>query len=251
MGTHFDFADGGDMKCPRCGYASDSADFAVKGGTAGTSDPAAPDALRTPAGAPNGSGAMPLTVRGASSPSMGLANRGQRSVNLARRMPVQQPMDLIVHRVPGGPAVVRHRMGGNEVGKMHRNDDGTWSSEVGGKMLSPHTQQRNALLEMVGQYNSATAAPLQPPPVQTPMMGRLGIPAIRLASDPDDDGDDDDSTTGGDTDNDYGGNPALTPRGKAIYKKLIAKGMKPAVALAMAKRAQNTKPGQFGNAKAS
>jgi hypothetical protein len=41
----------------------------------------------------------------------------------------------------------------------------------------------------------------------------------------------------------------LTPRGQGIYKKLISKGVKPAVAMAMAKRAQNTKRGaQLSNA---
>ncbi len=49
--------------------------------------------------------------------------------------------------------------------------------------------------------------------------------------------------------NDGSDDNGLTARGQGIYKKLCSKGVKPAIALAMAKRAQNVKPGaQLSNA---
>jgi hypothetical protein len=181
-------------------------------------------------------------VRGASSGNLGLANYGGRVVNLARRMPVQRADDIMVSRSPDGSAVVRHRQGGAEVGLMRRNGDGTWQAAVDGRDLTPHRQQRSALIEMFAQYNrSVSASPLAPPPAQTPLMAQYGVPAIRLAAD--DDTDNDDSAS---ADTSSGSN-GLTPRGQGIYKKLVAKGVKPAVAMAMAKRAQNTTAGSFGS----
>lgn len=230
--------DGGSskMKCPSCGYAADSARFAIDGGASGTSDSSS-ESLRAPQGAPNGSGTVPLTVRGASSGNMGLANSGGRAIGLARRFPVVQGSDMIVSRQPDGTAIVRHRSGGNEVGKIRQTARG-WVPTVDDKDSdTPHRHQRGALIEMVGRYNKSVAgAPLQAPAQQTPLMQQFGVPAIRLAYDPDDDGDDD-STPSGDTDKDGPG--GLSPKGQGIYKKLIAKGMSPKVALAMAKRAQN------------
>lgn len=235
------------MQCPRCGYASDDADFSISGGTAGTRDSKS-SVLQTPQPSlPTGSGAVPLTVRGASSGNMGLANNGGRAINLARRLPVTTPMDLVVPRSEGGVTVVRHRRGGGTVGEMKHNNDGTWQSVVDGTDLTPHRQQRAALIEMVGAYNKTALSgqPLVPAPEQTPLMEQFGIPAIRLAYDPDSDGDNDDSTSGGDTDGDMAG--GLNPRGKQIYSKLRGKGVAPKVAMAMAKRAQNkTAGGGFG-----
>jgi hypothetical protein len=56
-------------------------------------------------------------------------------------------------------------------------------------------------------------------------------------------------TYSNDADDDDGSDSnGLTPRGQGIYKKLIAKGVAVKVALAMARRAQNTTPGkQFAN----
>lgn len=260
-GSHKHSNDGGVMRqihlaqaqCPNCGYRSDDADFAVNGGIDGTTSPSQPEQLRTPQPSlPTGSGALPLTVRGAGSPNLGLANRGGRVVNLARRFPVTTQMDMVVSRAADGTHVVRHRQGGNEVGSLRRTADGRWQPVVDGQELEPATHQRTALMSLIGSYNRTTvtpdraAQPLQPPAVQTPLMAQYGVPAVRLAYDPDNDNDNDDSTSGGDTDNDMAG--GLSPRGKAIYNKLRSKGMNPKVALAMAKRAQNTKPGQFGKA---
>jgi hypothetical protein len=187
---------------------------------------------------PKGSGTVPTTVRGAGSGNLGLANGHGRSISLSRRLPVRQPVDLVVTRVQGGAHVVRHRQGGGTVGEMRRNGDGTWQSVVDGQDLSPHRQQRAALIEMVGAYNSTTvtpghgAQPLVPAPAQTPLMQQFGVPAIRLAAS-DGDADDDASDNGGGSDN------GLNPKGQGIYKKLIGKGVAAKVAMAMAKRAQN------------
>jgi hypothetical protein len=118
---------------------------------------------------------------------------------------------------------------------MRRNSDGTWQSAVDGHDLSPHRQQRAALIEMVGAYNSTTVTPdhgaLVPAPEQTPLMQQFGVPAIRLAASDNDS--DDASDNGGGSDN------GLSPRGQGIYKKLRGKGVADKVAMAMAKRAQN------------
>jgi uncharacterized protein YoaH (UPF0181 family) len=162
-----------------------------------------------------------------------------RVIGLARRLPVRQDTDIMVSRAADGTAVVRHRRGGNEVGHMKRTDDG-WTPVVNGKALTPHRHQRAALIEMFGTYNrEAAAEPFTQPPVQTPLMQQYGIPAVRLAND---DGDNDDAASS-DTSSDSNG---LSPRGQGIYKKLIAKGVKPPVAMAMAKRAQTKTAGSFG-----
>lgn len=260
-GGHKHANDGGDMRqihlagtqmqCPNCGYRSDDADFSVSGGASGTDSPSQPEDLRTPQSKlPTGSGTLPLTVRGAGSPDMGLANRSGRAVNLARRFPVQSQMDMVVTRSADGSHLVRHRQGGTEVGKLRKTEDGRWQPVVDGKELEPANHQRTALMSLIGSYNRTTVTadrtgtPLQPPPAQTPLMAAYGVPAIRLASsdDSDDDGDNDD-TVSGDTDDDFIG--SLNPKGQAIYKKLRSKGMAQKVALAMAKRAQNAKPGVF------
>jgi hypothetical protein len=170
---------------------------------------------------------------------MGLANGSGRAIDLSRRSLVKSAADMLVQRAQDGSAVVRHRRNGAEIGQIRRNADGTWTPVVDGKSLDPAAQQREALFRMVGTYNHDTVqAVLQPPPVQTPLMQQFGVPAIRLAAD---DGDGDDDSMGG-----GGSSNGLTPRGQQIYKKLTGKGMAPKVAMAMAKRAQNTKPGQFG-----
>ena len=164
---------------------------------------------------------------------------GGRVIGLSRRLPVRQDTDIMVSRAADGTAVVRHRRGGNEVGQMKRTEDG-WTPVVNGKALTPHRHQRAALIEMFGTYNrEAAAEPFVPAPVQTPLMRQYDIPAVRLAND---DGDNDDAASS-DTSSSSGG---LTPRGQGIYKKLVAKGVKPAVAMAMAKRAQNKTAGSFG-----
>jgi hypothetical protein len=231
-------------QCPNCGYRSDNADFKITGGTADTDDPAAPDALRTPAPSTGGvrSGAA-TTVRGGAG-GAGLANgsyRG-RAVDLARRIPVSQPGDVMVSRAADGSAVIRHRAGGATIAELRRDGAG-WVARVGGRDMPARTHQRTALMDAVGLYNQGAAtafrpatAPLQPPPQQTELMAQYGIPAIRaLAAEPDadDDGTDDNG---------------LSAKGQAIYKKLISKGFTAQRALAFAKRSQSTKSGQFGQA---
>jgi hypothetical protein len=236
------------LKCPSCGYRSDDADFSISGGAAGTSDGKSA-ALQTPQPGVNGSktGFQPqqTSVRG-------MANGDGQAVELARRAPVRTGGDIVHSRTPGGPAVIRHRQGGTQIAEIRHLDDGTWQSVVDGKALAPHSHQRAALMEAIGVYNSGSALParelmpLQRPAVQTQAMAAMGLENIRaFASDPDDDGDDD-STVSGDTDKDGPG--GLNPKGQAIYKKLTAKGMAPKVAMAMAKRAQDAKPGAFGKA---
>lgn len=261
-GGTYDFADGeefggqGTGTCPSCGYKGSSSSFGLD---------SSPEALRTPAPdtgyVRNGA---PLTVKGGGS-APGLANASD-GIELSRRLPVSGPNDIVVARGADGTAIIRHRSGGAEIGRL-TNTDG-WRAIVGGRQGSAHTHQRGALSELLGLWNKGTttlqrpasepAVPFQAQPQQTQLMQQLGIPAVRalatpatgagngpratyMAYDPDNDGDDDASTSGGDTDKDGAG--GLTPRGKAIYAKLIAKKIKPAVALAMARRSQNGPPG--------
>lgn len=231
---------GGQLQCPNCGYRSDDADFSISGGSAGTSDPSAPDTLRTPAnpGLQDATGFGPgqIPVQGGS-PSGALSNTGQRALQFAggsRRLPVTSAWDILVSRGQGGNAVVRHRRGGGEIGEVGKTQDGRWAGAIGGHQLPPHTQQRAAMLELLSAYNRTTTTqdrpaadlPIQRAPVQSSLMQQLGIPAVKLATpatgagsgprltlangatgkhtpwDPDGDGDDD-STPEGDTDHDY------------------------------------------------
>lgn len=249
------------LTCPECGHVAPAGDF----GTSGASLQKSPQVLRTPAPATGGVRHGAATAVRAGSAAHALANAGQ-ALELAgtltgRRYPVSGPLDVIVARGDGGNAVIRHRRGGAEVASLRKNGDGTWTATVAGKDLAARAHQRTALMEAVGTYNKALtgglhplAAPLQPPPQQTPLMQQYGIPAIRalatpaagagagprvtLASstyDPDHDGDDDGSPSG-DTDHDYAG--ALTAKGRAIYRRLCARGLPKPRALALAKRAQ-------------
>lgn len=205
-----DFADEeGSTKCPSCGHQ-----------------------LGTPA-----------RQAGSVRSSLGLANAGGRAISLARRFPVREQTDMIVSRMADGSSVIRHKAGGAEIGQLRRNDDGKWVPVVDGKELSPYNQQRSAVMAMIGTYNRATGPagpPLQAPPEQTALMQQFGVPAIRLAAD-----DSSDSGDGPADDDDTSGN-GLNPRGQGIYKKLVSKGVKPAVAMAMAKRAQAKVAGSFG-----
>ena len=256
-GRRLDFADGElrpapsqegtHLTCPRCGYSSDSANFALDG-SSGTSASRQPEELRTPAPGTgyvrNGAATEVRTGPGGA----GLSRRTRGGIELARRLPVTSPQDLVVSRVTGG-AVVRHRRGGNEIATLRRNGDGSWQAGVDGQDLRPHSFQAAALREALGVYNAGTATPeraampLASPPRQPELLSQLGVANIRaVAGDGGDGGDD------GDGDEDGGSSGGLNPKGQAIYKKLIGKGMSPKVAKAMAMRAQNTKPGQFGKA---
>ena len=167
------------------------------------------------------------------------------AVELARRVPVRSGSDIVIGgRSASGAVTIRHRAGGALIGELRHNDDGTWQSVLeSGKALTPHVHQRAAVMEMLGAYNTGTATldrpamPLQQPPAQPSLLTQMGAVNVRAfaSGDDDDDDDDDDNTPAG-----------LTPRGLMIHKKLKKKGVAPNVALAMAKRAQNTQPGSFG-----
>lgn len=189
-------------------------------------------------------GVRPQTVRGGSGGSGAVKGFANDGIELARRLPVRTGDDVIVSRVPGGGVVIRHRAGGQEIGQLKYNGDGTVSAVLDGKTLQPHRMERSAIQEMLSTYNTTTttaerpAMPLQQPPVQPELFSQLGVANIRAFAS---DGDADDTSGGG-----SGG--GLSPRGQGIYKKLIAKKVSPKVAMAMAKRAENTTPGHFGKA---
>lgn len=261
---------GKSLTCPECGHIAPAGKF----GVSGTDVQAKPAVLRTPS--PSTAGVrkgVPLTVKGGASNT--LANSARSAIELATgtvRHPVRQAEDVRVDlRQHPGVAILKHRNGGAEIGRLRKTGEGKWVASVNGKDLAPHTHQRAALMEAVGTYNGAVKAavrpqeaPLQPAPVQTELMAEYGIPAQRSAAfatpttssgagprvtraagtyDPDHDGDND-ATVAGDTDKDGPG--GLNPKGQAIYKKLIAKGLPPARALILAKNSQNAKPGAFG-----
>jgi hypothetical protein len=243
------FAGGHQMQCPQCGYKSDDADFEVEGGSAGTSDSGGQSDLRTPVNPSNeGSSGMNAGQIGVSGgkPAGALANYG-RGIELARRTPVSSPWDIIVSRSESGGAIIRHRRGGSMIGEIRKTEDGAWTAVVGEgtQQLNPHTHQRAALAELIGTHNKGSTTfqhageALQPPPVQTPLMAQFGIPAIRLAT-PSNGGSDGPRMTASSSGDDDSGSPGgLSPKGLAIYKKLIGKGFPAARALSFAKRAQS------------
>lgn len=241
-------AGGSQSKCPSCGYQADSNDFEISGGASGTSSPSSPSELRTPVNDSNagsaGFNAGQIAVGGRGS-SGGLSN-ALRGIELARRTEITSPWDIVVSRSQTGGAIIRHRRGGDKIGEIRKNPDG-WTAVVGDgqQALSPHTHQRAALAELIGTHNKGTTTyqhagvPLQPPPVQTPLMQQFGIPAIRLATPSGGSSDGPRMTTSSSGDDDSGSPGGLNPKGLAIYKNLIGKGFPAARALSFAKRAQS------------
>lgn len=201
--------------CPNCGY-----DLSDDG------DDDSSETLRTPAPSTGyvRDGA-PLTVR---SSNVGLANQLDLT---APRYPVTSPMDLLVTNSPNGGAMIRHRRGGAVIGEVHENQG--WRAVYGGKEHTPRTHQRAALADLLGLWNAGTTTlqhegePLQPPPAQTPLMEKYGIPAIRALATPSagvSDGPRTTTSSAGSDNSDDNDSSGMSPRASAVYKKLIAKG---------------------------
>lgn len=185
-----------------------------------------------------------------------LANqRTARTVDLARRMPVSGPADILITRDPAtGAAIVRNRQGGAEIARIRREAAG-WVTQVAGKDLEPRNHQRTALMDAVGAWNSAArspapeapAMPLQAPPAQTELMRQFGIPAVRALATPTASASDGGRFTAqGPGDDDDTDDDGLTDKGRGIRDRLKKKGHTHERATAFARRAQNTKAGQFG-----
>jgi hypothetical protein len=163
-----------------------------------------------------------------------------------RKLPVSGLSDIIVSRIRGGGAVIRHRNGGGEIAQLNRSEDG-WVVTIDGQAMPARGHQRAALAQAIGLHNRAAgtpfhratppaADPLQGAPEQTDLMKQYGIPAIRaLATPADSAGDGPRMTASGSGDSTGNG---LGPRGKQIYAKLKAKGFPDARAMAFAKRAE-------------
>jgi hypothetical protein len=165
------------------------------------------------------------------------------------RYPVASPNDVLVSRTPQGTASIRHRRGGTEIGEIRQGEQG-WQAVYEGRELSPHTHQRGALAELLGTWNKGTGSlarpaaaegsALQPPPVQTPLMERFGIPAVHTFAFPNAGSSDGPRVTKSGSDDDDDDTPeGLGPKGKSVHKKLRAKGWPPDKAHAFAKRADN------------
>jgi hypothetical protein len=166
--------------------------------------------------------------------------------------PITGPLDLLISRDPeDGSAVVRHRRGGGEIGRIRHSDDGQWRMTREGKEGEAHTRQRGALLELIGAHNHAAPSPYrrqQPAPAaepvpqraaQTPLMQAYGIPAINpslstelAASTPVTGASDGPRVTTG-----------LGQRGQTIYKKLRGRGFPHARAHSFARRAERKASG--------
>src|SRR5262252_7502980 len=158
--------------------------------------------------------------------------------------PVTGPLDLVISRDPeDGSAVVRHRRGGGEVGRIKHSDDGQWRMSREGKEGQPHVRQRGALLELIGAHNHAApspyrrqpapaAEPLQTAPQQTDLMKAYGIPATTSLATPAVATADGPRVTTG-----------LGQRGQSIYKKLRGRGFPHDRAHSFARRAERKAAG--------
>jgi hypothetical protein len=172
------------------------------------------------------------------------SNDGE-AIEMARRLPVMDPADIVVARGSSGQAVIRHRRGGGLIGVITHTEDGWTAEPDGGQAGTGHTHQRGALVELLGLYNRSTGTaqaapqPLQPPPVQTPLMQQFNVPAIRLATPATGTSDGGREVSGG------GSVAGLNPKGVTIYRKLRRK-MPADRALSFARRAQT-----FGGKRAS
>jgi hypothetical protein len=235
------------MECPSCNSANDAdAKYCDQCGTRMDNS----SALRTPVNASN--------QRSAGFSENQLSNTGRPAVELARRMPIGSPYDVLVSRGSDRQAVVRHRRDGRLIGEIRKTDDGWVSTPDGGKATSARTHQRGALIDLLSAYNHGTTTmehraapaagtPLQPAPVQTSLMAQYDVPAVRTFATPSAGASDGPRvTTAASSDSgDSGGDTAgLTPKGLTIYRKLKAKGFPAARALAFARRAQS-----FGGSK--
>ena len=167
--------------------------------------------------------------------SHGHANE-QPGVELSTTLAISSPYDLVISRADDGSAVVRHRRGGDEIGRIRHRDDGSWAAVIGGKDLGPHTRQRAALLELIGTHNRGAGTPYHRPDTPkpeketSPLAQVLGLPdmdldAAQLAT-PANDSDDGPRVTG------------LGTGGQKIYKRLRGRGFPHARAHAFASRAQ-------------
>lgn len=245
------------LTCPECSYSGPANRF----GASGASLQSAPGDLRTPAPGTGGvRKGVPLTVKGGAAHALANGTRG--AVELASgtiRRPIHGPMDVLVARKDDGTAVLRHRHGGAEIASLRKTDGGKWVASVNGRDLEPRDHQRTALMEAVGTWNKAVtgavrpqAAPLQPEPHQTPLMAEYGIPAVRSAAfaTPTAGASDGPRMTTASAGDDGTEENGLSPKGQAIYKKLLAKGFPAARAMAFAKNSQKTKAGAFGKAAA-
>jgi hypothetical protein len=164
-----------------------------------------------------------------------------------RKLPVSGLSDIIVSRIRGGGAVIRHRNGGGEIAQLNRSEDG-WVVTIDGQAMPARGHQRAALAQAIGLHNRAAGTPfhratqpaatdpLQGAPEQTDLMKQYGIPAIRALATPADSAGDGPRMTASSA-SDSTGN-GLGPRGKQIYAKLKAKGFPDARAMAFAKRAE-------------
>jgi len=172
------------------------------------------------------------------------------------RYPVASPYDVLIIRSEDGDAIVRHRRGGYEIGRIKRGEDGAWVASRDGTDGQGHTRQRGALLELIGTHNRAsgspyhrpeparTGAPLQPPPVTTPLMAQYGITNVRALANSvpvRGAGDGPRSTEpGGDGQTGRG----LSPAGQRIYGQLRKRNFPHARAHAFARRAQRRVKGK-------
>lgn len=169
---------------------------------------------------------------------------GGPAVALSNNLAITGPFDLLITRDPAdGSAVVRHRRGGGEIGRIRHSDDGAWRASRDGKDGQPHTRQRGALLELIGTHNRDAGTPYHRPAAPGPekqassLADALGIPdmdldAAQLAA-PMNGADDGPRVTG------------LSPGGNSIYKRLRKRGFPHARAHAFASRAQRRMGGGY------
>lgn len=225
---------------------------------AGPDVPQAPSTLQTPqppglqSAAGFHQGSAGLHPRSAAGNYGSQATPMTGGLEFSRKMAITSPSDILVSRGAAGTAVVRHRRGGLDIGEIRRDGE-KWVGVMDGQNLTPHTQQRAALLELLGAHNRSSvtpfrpAMPLQAPPAQSPLLQQLGVSNIRAFATPATGYASGPRVTlangggmsdGADADGDDGMS-GLTPKGVAIYKKLVARGFPKPRALQFAKRAQS------------
>ena len=163
----------------------------------------------------------------------------------ARRIPVVKgAADIQLSRSGPGTITAMHKSSGRKIGTITPKGRGYTGTHADGKPTGASGGQQGALAGLIAYHNGLARNPAAESAASLANGARaLDLAGALPASTPANSSSDGPRVTtmggsgSGKTAAPAGSPSGLSPYAAGIYKKLLAKGMKPAVALAMAKRA--------------